>query len=159
MSHVRRDIAIGEAAEKRVMKFLNQFDGVVALKHNDTKTRSHYDLVCTRNGQRFTVEVKHDLYASKSGNVAIEFYNPRSGKDSGINVTRADLWCHIIDDIFYFTTVEKLKQYTHTHTGRMISTGGDGNASLMLYRMDTMLPAIFVTLDDGETLEELLNEI
>ena len=42
------------------------------------------------------VEVKNDLYAAKSGNIAIEVYNPHSNKKSGLSITKITLFYNAI---------------------------------------------------------------
>lgn len=44
------------------------------------------------------IEVKKDDWAVRSGNIAIEFES--RGKASGILVTKADFWCHVIGHFF-----------------------------------------------------------
>ena len=94
----------------------------------------------------FTIEVKNDLYAAKSGNIALEFWNSRKNKAAGIEATKADLWAHIIPGSgVWITSVKKLKDYVAGHPSfRTIFSGGDGNADMYLYKMDEILPAIFI---------------
>lgn len=44
------------------------------------------------------LEVKKDDWTVKTGNIAIEF--ECRGKPSGIQVTKADFWCHVIGHYF-----------------------------------------------------------
>ena len=47
----------------------------------------------------------------KSGNIAIETYNPVSKKKSGISVTKSDLWAHIAMNQVWIANTEALKDY------------------------------------------------
>lgn len=141
---VLRDLEIGESAEKKIIDLYNRC-GYPSIKNKDSNERSYYDIISDYNKGHgtFTTEVKHDLYANKSGNIAIETFNPKTGKDSGLSITRADLWVHITD-IPYITSVKKLKRYVEENKPfRIISCGGDDNATLYLYRADIILDAIF----------------
>lgn len=44
------------------------------------------------------VEVKKDDWTTKTGNIAIEF--ECRGKPSGISITKADFWCHVVGHYF-----------------------------------------------------------
>jgi hypothetical protein len=102
--------------------------------NEDTKKRSDYDLVIVGEA---TVEIKNDLYAAKSGNVAIEYNNPRSGKPSGINITKSDIWCHIIGDEIFVVKTNTLKQFMECEKAlRTVKRAGDGNADLKLYTVE-----------------------
>ena len=150
---ILKDLEIGESAEKKIINLYKRF-GYPSAKNEDTKTRSYYDItsalpfirVLHSQGltmEKFTTEVKHDLYANKSGNIAIETFNPKTGKDSGLSITKADLWIHITD-IPYITSVKILKEYVEENKPfRIISCGGDDNATLYLYKADIILDAIF----------------
>ena len=144
---ISKDLRVGEAAENRIILLL-QAAKIKAVKNDDKSTKSDYDLQCSIDKQPFTVEVKHDLYASKSGNVAIEIFNPKSGKNSGLNITKADLWCHIVNGEAHFISTKKLKQFVaDTKPKRVVGSGGDDNASLLLFATDTILPH-FTRLND-----------
>lgn len=112
-----------------------------------------YDIEAKLVGRTFTIETKFDLYESLSGNIAIEFHNPKVGKPSGINATKADLWVHVVKDgtgyQAWVARVDKLKEYIRTHKPhRVIDRGGDNNASIYLYRRETLFPAVFRRIDD-----------
>jgi len=74
------------------------------------------------------IEVKHDLQATKTGNVYVEYYS--RGKLSGIATTEADYYCFAIDKTFHLIDVATLKErclkYRKTNRDR---EGGDSNTS------------------------------
>src|SRR5690606_11840147 len=95
-------------------------------------------------------EVKNDVYSAKSGNVAIEVFNTRQNKASGLTCTKADLWFHVISNVVYVTTVEELKKFTNeVKPLRTIGSGGDGNAMLMLYKIEDILEIFEEISDDN----------
>jgi hypothetical protein len=106
--------------------------------------------VVTPYGQtQITTEVKFDEYERKSGNVAIEVYNPRLGKPSGVTATKAFFWAHVlVDKVVWLTPVEKLREYLDNHApGRIIDVGGDKNATLWLYPSCEILADAFFRVD------------
>jgi len=140
------DLARGGKAETLVAHLFVEsgFPSVV-----DKKARAEWDLKSEYNGEYITTEVKYDAYEHKSGNVAIEVYNPYIGKPSGITVTQAFFWAHVLmDGVVWLAPVSKLKEYLDNHPpGRIIDAGGDKNATLWLYSSKTILPNAFTRID------------
>ena len=96
----------------------------------------------------FTVEVKYDEMQGKTGNIAIEIYNSKSGKPSGLTATKATLWCHVLKDSTWITSVEKLKEFCEdTPPFKSFNSVGDGNASILLYKTEDILK-IFERIDE-----------
>jgi hypothetical protein len=56
------------------------------------------------------VEVKTDMAAHRTGNIAVEFRC--NGKPSGISTTEADYWAFVLlnGEVIYFIQVERLKE-------------------------------------------------
>jgi len=96
-----------------------------------------------------TAEVKNDLYERKSGNVAIEYYNPRSCKPSGIAATKSDVWVIVLADqsVWVASSKELLEYIKSKPCLRDIPIAGDGNASLKLYRREELFGELFSRLD------------
>ena len=112
--------------------------------NEDKKKRSDYDLIIVDIA---TMEIKNDLYAAKSGNVAIEYNNPRSDKPSGINITKSDVWCHIIGGEVFVVRTERLKKFVNTEKPkRVVKKAGDGNADLKLYTIEH-IKSIMIPID------------
>lgn len=144
-NNILRDLKLGEIAENQIIDLFITM-GYPSCKNIDNNQKSYYDIMSEHPTKKFTTEVKHDIYSNKSGNIAIETFNPKTGKNSGLNITRADLWIHITDKP-YITSVKKLKKYVDENKPhRIISCGGDNNATLYLYRADIILNAIFKPL-------------
>lgn len=80
-----------------------------------------------------TIEIKYDLLASKTGNIAIE-YECRN-KASGISITESDYYCYIIantkcDDIYILIETNKLKELCRKYyLMNKIKKLGDSNLS------------------------------
>jgi hypothetical protein len=146
MNKIKRDLSLGHAGEKRVIELYDKF-GFISHQNADGKLFSDWDIHSNYKNIEFTTEVKWDIYAVKSGNIAIEIYNPKSDKNSGLMATKANLWAHITDYV-YLTSVEKLKKFVDTEEPlRTIKAGGDNNATLLLFSKDHIL-SIFTKLDN-----------
>lgn len=76
------------------------------------------------------IEVKKDDWAVRSGNIAIEF--ECRGKPSGILVTQADFWCHVVGHYFVLVfPVDFLKKvYSQlSKDAKYVKEMGDRNSS------------------------------
>lgn len=139
----------GRLAEQRVISMFNKL-GVPCKKSE--KELLEYDIEFEVRGKKRTAEIKFDMMAEKTGNLAIEYWNSKKDSASGITATKAHIWiiC-ILDDVnitIWATSVKVMKKFLDTtEPKRRISKGGDKNAELMLYDADLMLKAIFHRLD------------
>lgn len=151
--HFLRDLARGGKAETLVAHL---FIRAGFTSWADKKARSEWDLKSNHNGKYITTEVKYDEYENKSGNIAIEVYNPHLGKPSGITATKAFFWAHVLSDgVVWLTLVSKLKEYLdNNEPGRIVDVGGDKNATLWLYPSQKILSSVFNRIDTM-TAEEL----
>lgn len=129
--------------------------------------KAGHDVQFRVNGLPYLAEAKLDKMAAQTGNVALEYWNCRSNTPSGLTSTRSHLWVHIIPAPLscYIARISDLQSFVKTEKPlRVISRGGDGNASLYLYEMRHILPRVFFGLDVTHPseipslLEFLLNE-
>lgn len=140
----------GKLAEQRVISMFNKLG--IPCKKSD-KELLEYDIELEVSGKKRTAEVKFDMMAEKTGNLAIEYWNSKKDTASGITATKAHLWiiC-ILDDVhitMWATSVKTMKKFLEENTPkRIISKAGDKNAELYLYDTDFMLKSIFHRLDD-----------
>src|SRR3990167_11051611 len=144
---VFRSFQHGNDGEQFVISTLQTF-GLEAVKNTDKETKYDHDIEAKIGSKKFTIEVKFDMYAVKSGNAAIEVHNVQQDKPSGLYCTKANLWAHIILDgdnkTFWLASVNKLKEFCQTtEPFRTIDAGGDKNAKLLLYKCDIILPQVF----------------
>lgn len=158
-----KSMRIGDEAEREVIDFLSTL-GCIAIKNEDKDTRIEHDIHAFKNPSPYDscvtppvvkFEVKNDVMAEKTGNIALEYYNSKSNKPSGITATRADWWVHKIAGELWIIRVSELINFTKNEKPvRMISGGGDDNADLMLYRIETFT-AIASRLSDITSWEQL----
>lgn len=160
---VKRDIAIGNSAEHFICYILARAE-IDAKTAEDKGKCPDYDIEASLNRRVFTIEAKYDIYEARSGNVAIEFYNPKSGRPSGIDATKADLWVHVLAKPMTAWAVhtDRLRQYVKENKPlRVVTCGGDDNASMYLYRREKIFTDIFERLDglSPASLRELLENL
>lgn len=146
MPRFLRDLDAGNKAEIMVKDIMAKCGIDSVLSGRNSAHDLEHTCPCV-----FTSEVKYDLYAAKSGNIAIEYYNPKSNKPSGLSATKADLWFHAVTKpaSVWVTTVQQLKEYTNTKPPhKIVDVGGDDNASMYLYRQDVIFDDIFKRVDN-----------
>jgi hypothetical protein len=108
--------------------------------------------------EEFAVEIKNDIYAAKSGNVAIEYFNPKTNKPSGITITKSHIWCHIINGEALIVLTDSLKEFISTaKPKRIVYKAGDKNADLLLYDVE-YFKTILVPLENIEDIIWQLKE-
>jgi hypothetical protein len=154
-------MASGDVAEQKVISLL-QKGGHEALKNEDRETRAFYDVeavlvdkVSDATLAEFTLEVKNDVYALKSGNVAVEVWNSKSDKPSGLTVTKSDIWVFVVGEEIWAANTLKLREFVDkTVPKRTVTNAGDGNASILLFEKDVIFGDVFERLDELEQ-EEL----
>ena len=124
-----KDIKDGREAE-------NQAIEIISKKYNLAKedivicdTKEYDFKVISRNE---TYEVKNDLMAEKTGNIAIE-YNCR-GKDSGIATTKANYWIYKFAGLFFLLKTEKIREelFKKNNYSREV-TGGDVGSNTKMF--------------------------
>lgn len=142
--NVLKSMRVGNIAEKLVIETLNTY-GYDAKKNEDKAKKYDYDVLATINGKEVSFEVKFDVMAARTGNIAIEYWNSKKNQPSGIMVTKADYWVHVIEDeeqtkLVYVTPVANLKKFIELNKPkRTIESGGDNNANLYLYSTEVIL--------------------
>lgn len=154
-----RDLEIGSKGEVLLIEILDKAQ-IKSEKNKEKKSLQHWD-IHTENGIKF--EVKYDLYSARSGNIAIEFFNPKIGKQSGIGATQAHFWIHVLpDNSVWLASVKNLKKFvSETKPLKTIAAGGDDNSSMHLYKKDLILGTVFVRLDETnvvQILKEVIDE-
>lgn len=159
MSKFRRDLAIGEMAEKEVCKILEKA-GMESTKNKDRST----DISVLIGNRIFYGEVKFDILAYKTGNMAVEYANSRTGMPSGILSTTSDFWFAVLGDIgkkmeVWICSTEALKNHFQQNKGyKDVEGAGDGNATIRLFRLDTVLDSLFTRIDNL-SVEEVRKEV
>ena len=152
----------GENAEDSVAKILSCNWDIHKASDLEKGRFYDWDLSVAQVGtgyEVFTVEVKYDEMQSQTGNIAIEFYNSKLDRPSGLSATKADLWCHVLKDSTWITSVDKLKKFCEETTPfKSFNYAGDENASILLYKTDDILE-IFERIDEckQESLQQKIN--
>lgn len=141
---MKADLATGKKGEKLVIALFEK-NGHLIKFNEDFSKRSYHDLEFTLIDNNYhtvkdgSIEVKNDVYAAKSGNIAIEYFNSKSTKASGVMVSKADLWIHLAFGQIWVASLSSLKKFLKkAEPCRLIYSGGDGNADLMLFKADRL---------------------
>lgn len=112
-SDFNADNAFGKLGEWALLWWLKQKHGHEAVELPADGFKPEYDLQTRKGAYGFTYEVKTDMRAHQTGNVAVEL-NKRRGEPSGLSVTKAD-WFVFYEphaDAFYLAKTEALRAYT-----------------------------------------------
>ena len=157
--------AHGKRGENLVKKTLEQAFKVKLA----TKKNLHWDLEIQHNRKEYRFEVKNDVKSKNTGNLAIEYWNTKLNKASGIGATTADFWVVVLEledenwnpvEQAWITKTEDLRNYIHEKPPVRDVKGGDNNSAMKLYRKDDIL-SIFKRMDNLGKLEvfNLLEEL
>lgn len=152
---MKRSFSLGKSGELFLQNFLTSH-GLkwITVSKQD---RDFWDLEVMIAGKRVLLEVKFDYKYKWTGNLAFEFRNSRKNKDSGIRMTKADVWVQILatDDYSLLSIpVKTLKDITSTlKPDKIMLNVGDGNADIMLFKRER-LDEYFTDLQEFTT-EEL----
>jgi len=156
-----RDRKTGERAEQYVQGIFH-CAGIATVQNDGSKEELvGWDFAFRLEGKEFRVEVKNDIYEAKSGNIAVEYYNPKLCKPSGIMATHAHFWVYVLADrsAWMCSALSLLDHVNNVAPFREIACGGDSNAAMKLYRRDELFETLFVRIDDGADIVEAIKEI
>ena len=148
--NIRRDLQIGKDGEIDVQRVLQERFGL-EIDLNDAYRTKHYDLIARKTKGPLTFEVKKDLYAARSGNIAVECYNPKANALSGLARTEATFWVHITTNPteYWISLSSNLLAYVdRVSPHRIVDFAGDDNATLLLYRKDKICAEAFQNLGE-----------
>ncbi len=124
-----KDLLDGKAAELEVAQRLMALLGIPAedIEHSSSKG---YDLKIISKG--WTFEVKNDLMAHQTGNVAIE-YECR-GKATALAVTTAEFWVYkFAGQFFAFKTATLKRKLFEEKQFFKAVTGGDAGSNTKMW--------------------------
>lgn len=119
-----KDIELGHEAEEAV---LAQVKTIFPQAYRVDGYEPRWDIVIPELQK--TIEVKNDIMAGQTGNLAIECQK-KTGAPSGIMVSEADFWVIIADDEMLLMGREALKNYVTVGNFRKV-WGGDRNSAEM----------------------------
>jgi hypothetical protein len=152
MKKFLKDLDSGKKGENLLLQLLNSAGYQASANESRKKLNlDGWDIQVQQERCPLYFEVKYDLYSARSGNVAVEFFNPKIGKLSGITATKAHLWVFVFpDSSIWMSCVNKLKNFCSTTPPlKVIAAGGDDNSSMYIYKKDIILPAIFTKVDQN----------
>ena len=122
-----------------------------------------YDIhVISPGGPAFSVEVKWDKRAAKTGNLYFEIENTRRNEPSGIAATRADIWCHVIGqgDEALLASVERMRHLLTKKRFKKVTTRGeDSNSRGLLVPLERITEQKGVRWIELPTVESFFGEL
>lgn len=110
-----------DAAELAVAEYFKRLD----CQMSKTLGLDSFDLLL-----QLRIEVKRDLQATKTGNVAIEV--ACNGKPSGIMATGADRWVIVVGTVGYMVRTVQLRALVKTENFQTVSAGDGKRAQIRL---------------------------
>lgn len=140
---------LGQHGEKMVKSIFTKA-GINCHEHPENATytqRLRSDLKCSVDGVNFGVEVKNDVMSKKTGNLAIEYYNTRAAKPSGIAATAAELWAVVLTPEVYLANTQELRSFFDGAKPLRDVHGGDDNSMMRLFKKDHILNEVFFRID------------
>ena len=152
-----KDLGAGKVGENHVMDLLGKAGLNPQL--NDKPKVNKWDIEFTFNNKLYTGEIKFDLYATKSGNIAIEYYNPKSKVDSGVNATDAILWFHLLEGPkVHVCLVADLKKFLdEVLCDKHVKRGGQGgNSAMKLWQISNIFGPLMIEVDNSNISDVLI---
>ncbi len=155
----------GDFAELYIKKIFEENEIPVELNNKKSrKELEQYDMSIEINGQKFFVEVKFDLMSSLTGNLAIEYFNCKLKKPSGLTSTKSHIWAIVLNNpvTAWIVNTNILRNYiTVNKPYKDIKRGGDNNSAMYLYKKDELLTKLFHNIDDlnKETFLKIINRV
>jgi hypothetical protein len=119
------DLRVGQNCEELFAKVLQKRGFEIEMnREGNLKQLGKYDFLARKDDKVTKVEVKHDLKAPKTGNVAIEF--------ECLNKSEANIVVYRIGDLFYCLTLAKCMEVMTSKLYRKVSAYGcDNNITLV----------------------------
>lgn len=146
MSKFISDLKEGRKAERFVKRLFVEA-GITIEKSSNT---SKFDFTCKYLGEEASVEIKFDKMNAITGNIALEYWNPRTNKPSGITASKADFVVYVLTTPLtaLVCRIDKLRLFIEKNTpDKIITGGGDGNSNMYLYKTQK-LNQVFVSLSE-----------
>jgi hypothetical protein len=144
------DMKNGKDGEKLV-KTLLESHGIEVQDNpaRDKKGLTEYDLSAKLAYGEYKVEVKVDLRQSKTGNIALEYFNCKSCEPSGIFATTSDFWVFVLIDpvTIWLAKSAKIRDYMKKEKPLRDVSGGDDNSFMYLYKAEKILGDLFYRID------------
>jgi hypothetical protein len=130
-----KQLEVGLLAEHELARLLIAKHPHIKIKFNniskDYKQLRKYDFEIFNNGTVTQIEVKHDLKAPFTGNVAVEI-------DCVIKST-AEWFCYKIDKTFYYVSRYQLYEFIRNKQGRFTWACENGKNYILLVKMNDFL--------------------
>jgi len=129
------DLKTGQAAEQLFVSTLSKNPNNTDFTYNTSTKLSElkkYDVSFSMAGKPIKAEIKHDLKAVETGNLAIEYMNLKGAK-TGILSTQSDLYVFLVGEDFLVFITSDLKKLAFDASKKFKYVDNRaGNAALIL---------------------------
>ena len=144
----------GDRGEQFVISLLTDLN-FSPEKDSDLTNPARHDILCRVAKKKVSIEVKYDIMSEKTGNIAIEVWNPKADKPSGLTASTSDLWFHLVPDgtniTCWIAKTSDLVRYTKEVTPkRVVEICGDNNSTILLYSNEVVLGTVLQRLENLE---------
>ena len=126
-----QDIVLGNEAENKLLDIFHNNGYPKAYRVLGKEVR--WDIIIPEINK--SVEVKNDLLATSTGNLAIEV-NKQNGELSGIMASQADFWVIFANNEIYMFDRIKLKNYCLNKQHRKVMGGDRFATEMILVKID-----------------------
>lgn len=133
-----KSAGLGKFAENKVVELFAQAG--IKAELTDKKLIEH-DIKFTIDGVDYYAEVKFDIMAQRTGNLAIEYHNTKKDSPSGILATKSHIWVVVLQDPLgiWITNTKQLRRYFDDVKCLRDVKGGDKNSAMRLYKKEDIL--------------------
>lgn len=123
-----KDLKIGQSVEVEVGNILASRGFKVVYNNSNTREDlKRYDLIASKDGIDKKIEVKYDILASSTGNIALEV--------RCIIESNADFFVYKFNNEYWYTTRQNLFKEI-SKQGRFVTGGDNGNSYMKLIKIE-----------------------
>jgi hypothetical protein len=123
------NLSLSQQKENEFAQALNRMGFATSTSQNMGSFKE-YDITATRSGSTVSFDVKFDMVAPRTGNVAVEVWKDDNGKlsRSGLSATRAHYYtyCFPTDPNFYVIRTKTLREMVNNKEFDNKVIGGNG---------------------------------
>ena len=134
MAHYKfaKDKMDGDTAEQHLLEHIQK---LYPKAYREIGKVKEHDIVIPELQK--TIEVKNDLKAEETGNIAIEI-SKKDGTPTGINVSTANWWAIFANKELFFLERKKLKTYCETSKLRTVFGGDNWGVKMYLIPIEEL---------------------
>lgn len=137
-----KDNQKGKEGEKQIINLIKNKYKSATIEQAPNEKFTDYDIkVIYKNNEETTLEVKNDDRAKDTNNLFIETEMQNAYQQfelSGLSVTKADWWVHIVGDRIFLFRTKELKEFLQDYELREITVDSGKKGKCYLVPMEEM---------------------